>query len=76
MAPPLITEDYYMVLGVEQNATPKQIKTSYRRLALKLHPDRNTEHDTTEALQRVCPFPWAKLIFLSTIISHMLKSNI
>ncbi|KUJ18941.1 DnaJ-domain-containing protein [Mollisia scopiformis] len=44
-------EDYYMVLEVVQTATPEQINRSYKRLALKLHPDRNTKHDATEAFQ-------------------------
>lgn len=33
--------DYYKILEVERNATEQQIKNSYRRLALKYHPDRN-----------------------------------
>ncbi|EMD60742.1 hypothetical protein COCSADRAFT_125882 [Bipolaris sorokiniana ND90Pr] len=48
-----ITEDYYMILEVEQNASPQSIVSSYRRLALKLHPDRNAKHDATEAFQRL-----------------------
>ncbi|OBT69197.1 hypothetical protein VE03_01937 [Pseudogymnoascus sp. 23342-1-I1] len=51
MAPAPITEDYYMVLGVEHTATPELVTQSYRQLALKLHPDRNTKHDATEAFQ-------------------------
>jgi DnaJ-class molecular chaperone len=34
-------KDYYHILGVEQDAGPKQIKDAYRRLAFKFHPDRN-----------------------------------
>lgn len=54
MVSPPATEDYYLILEVEQNAAPQLIVSSYRRLALKLHPDRNAKHDATEAFQRVC----------------------
>ncbi|KAI0537201.1 DnaJ domain-containing protein [Xylaria digitata] len=51
MAPVPITEDFYMVLEVDQNATTEVITRSYRRLALKHHPDRNAGSDTTAAFQ-------------------------
>ena len=36
-------KDYYKVMGVNRDATPKDIKTAYRRLARKYHPDLNKE---------------------------------
>ena len=54
MAPSPITEDFYLILQVEQTASVKLIVSSYRRLALKLHPDRNDEDNATEAFQQVC----------------------
>lgn len=34
-------KDYYKILGVERNASKDEIKRTYRKLALKTHPDRN-----------------------------------
>lgn len=33
--------DYYAVLEVNRNATDEDIKKSYRKLAMKWHPDKN-----------------------------------
>src|ERR1041385_6202374 len=35
------TKDYYAVLGVPASATQAEIKTQYRKLAAKHHPDKN-----------------------------------
>ena len=40
--------DYYDILGLSRDATPDDIKKSYRQLAKKWHPDRN-KNNTKEA---------------------------
>ncbi|ELX8379188.1 molecular chaperone DnaJ [Providencia vermicola] len=35
--------DFYEVLGLEKNASDKDIKRAYKRLAMKYHPDRNQD---------------------------------
>ncbi|KAI1360155.1 DnaJ domain-containing protein [Xylaria arbuscula] len=51
MVPPPITEDFYMILEVDKAATTEFITQSYKRLARKLHPDRNHARNATEAFQ-------------------------
>ena len=46
-------KDYYAVLGVEPSAGDAEIKTAYRRLARKYHPDVSKEPGAEEQFKAV-----------------------
>ena len=44
--------DYYEVLGVTKDASEQDITKAYRKLAMKHHPDRNTDGDAKESEEK------------------------
>jgi molecular chaperone DnaJ len=46
-------EDYYKLLGVSRDADREDIKKAYRKLAMKYHPDRNSEADAEDKFKEV-----------------------
>ncbi len=46
-------KDYYAVLGVSQSATQEEIRTTYRQLVLRYHPDVSNEPDAEERFKEI-----------------------
>ena len=46
-------KDFYETLGVSKNASKEEIKSAYRKSALKFHPDRNKATDAEEKFKEI-----------------------
>ncbi|XP_041829505.1 dnaJ homolog subfamily B member 12b [Melanotaenia boesemani] len=46
-------KDFYEILGVQKDASEDELKRSYRKLALRFHPDKNRAPGATEAFKAI-----------------------
>jgi len=47
------TTDPYAILGIPRDARERQVRQAYRRLAMRYHPDRHPDQQSSERMQRI-----------------------
>jgi len=46
-------KDYYKILGIQQSASAEEVKSAYRSMSIKWHPDKNQGVDVTHIMQDI-----------------------
>ena len=46
-------KDLYDVLGVQKNASEDEIRRSYKKMAVKFHPDKNNSNFSADAFKKI-----------------------
>jgi len=70
-------DDPFLVLGVDRDSSEKEIKTAYRKLAMKNHPDRQTnEKDRAVAHHKFAKIAQAYEILTDPVMRHDYEQSV
>lgn len=64
-------KNYYDVLGVKPEATAREIKKAFRKLAIKYHPDKNKAKNANSKFQEI-----SEGIYYSNLISFKVITSV
>ena len=53
LAPVMCDKDYYQLLGVARDASEKEIKKAFRKMAIKYHPDKNPDPEARQTFETI-----------------------
>ena len=67
------SSDYYQLLGVPKDATEKEIKKAFRKLAVQYHPDKNPDPEARVKFEKIAN---GKAFFILEYCGHVKICNV
>lgn len=72
----LAQKDYYEILGVPKDASERQIKKAFHKLAMKYHPDKNKSPDAEATFREIAEGAFNYLLWSSYTLFQSMSCTI